>query len=52
MAVRQAQEIYKLQYGTYTTVTGEPFGLERNVWKIHVCSHRSGCNDVQRVCDG
>jgi prepilin-type N-terminal cleavage/methylation domain-containing protein len=22
MAIRQAQEIYKLQYGTYTTVTG------------------------------
>jgi prepilin-type N-terminal cleavage/methylation domain-containing protein len=33
MAIRQAQEIYKLQYGTYTTATGGLSGWQNTVGK-------------------
>jgi prepilin-type N-terminal cleavage/methylation domain-containing protein len=33
MAIRQAQEIYKLQYGTYTTATGALSGWQNTVGK-------------------
>jgi len=33
MAIRQAQEIYKLQYGTYTTATGGLTGWQTTVGK-------------------